>query len=244
VFRAFSDGRAAGELPGRSREFFVRRFPAEDTPGTHAWLPASNLKVAGPTWLDPSDKIRLSRVEEPPVRDSALLNHSVTFSRKDGCEAFKTFAREVDGSDDEGRARAVVEPLSGTPPSAGGRFFGRTRALRLTLLSLSLHVRPGASCAFGVSAELRADWVRSKAGVSVASRFWSTPAIRSPGATPGVVAELQTAFVVLELHFGSNFGLARRNAEINTVKQITVMNAHSSSMSIWTVHMARAISKP
>ena len=234
MFRAFSDGRAAGELPGRSLEFFVRRFPAEDTPGTLAWLPASIFKVAGPTWLDPSDKIRLSRVEEPPVRDSALLNHSVTFSRKDGCEAFKTFAREVDGSDDEGRARAVVEPLSGTPPSAGRR---RRKECRLSECRRRRR-------AFGVSAELRADWVRSKAGVSVASRFWSTPAIRSPGATPGVVAELQTAFVVLELHFGSNFGLARRNAEINTVKQITVMNAHSSSMSIWTVHMARAISKP
>ena len=185
VSRAFVDGRAAGELPGRSLEFLVRRFPAADNPGPLAWLPTPLCRVAGPTWLAPSDKVRLSRVEEPPVRDSALLctrsNHSLTFSWKaaDGCEAWKTFAREVDGSDDEERARAVVGPLSGTPPSAGSRFLGRKWALRLTSLRPSLHTRRswiGGSCAFGVSAELSADSVRSKAGVSCTSRFWSSPA--------------------------------------------------------------------
>jgi len=248
VSRAFVDGRDAGELPGRSLEFFVRRFPAADNPGPLAWLPTPLCRVAGPTWLAPSDKVRLSRVEEPPVRDSALLctrsNHSLTFSWKaaDGCEAWKTFAREVDGSDDEERARAVVGPLSGTPPSAGSRFLGRKWALRLTSLRPSLHTRRswiGGSCAFGVSAELKAESVRSKAGMACASRFWSTPVILSPGATTGVAAALHTAFrhdnnkdVALESPFGSNFGLPRRNAETQMVDQITVMNAHSSSKSI------------
>ena len=70
--RAFPDGRAAGKLPGRSLEFFVRRFPAEEIPGSFAWLPASLFEVAGPTWLAPSDTGRLHRIKESPVRDAAL----------------------------------------------------------------------------------------------------------------------------------------------------------------------------
>ena len=62
--RAFPDGRAAGELPGRSLEFFVRSFPAEEIPGSFAWLPASLFEVAGPTWLAPSDTGWLRRMKE------------------------------------------------------------------------------------------------------------------------------------------------------------------------------------
>jgi len=48
-------------------------------------------------------------VEEPPVRDSASpTTRTVAESR----EALETPAREVDGFDGEGRARAVVGPLS------------------------------------------------------------------------------------------------------------------------------------